>query len=169
MLLNTKDHGRILALLKQWGGRFACAESLTCGNIQRAVGEISGISAHLAGGITCYTIDCKARLLGVDRDEAETMNAVSPTIARQMAAGAMRMFDAQMAMATTGYAEPDADHKIEVPMGYYACIVLIDGQPHVLDGVWKGKVGMGRTEVQEAMAAAIVKEGFAFLESLVTS
>lgn len=167
MLLNPKDHARMLALLKRWGGQFCCAESLTCGNVQRAVGETSGISAHLAGGITCYTIDCKARLLGVSRDDAEAMNAVSPAIARQMAAGAMRMFNAQMALATTGYAEPNAEHKIEAPMGYYACIVLIDGQPHVFDGVWNGKAGMGRVEAQKAMAAAVVKDGFAFLESLV--
>jgi nicotinamide-nucleotide amidase len=167
MLLDPKDHPRILKLLKGWGGQFCCAESLTCGNVQRAVGEISGISEYLAGGITCYTIDCKARLLGVNRDEAEAMNAVSPAIARQMAAGAMRMFGAEMAMATTGYAEPDPERKVEVPMGYYVCIVLVDGQPRVMDGVWKGKANMSRTEAQEAMAKAVVKDGFAFLESLV--
>lgn len=167
MLLNPKDHARYVALLKRWGGAVSVAESLTCGNVQRALGEMSGVSAYLAGGITCYTIDCKARLLGVNRDEAEAMNAVSPAIARQMAAGAMRMFDAQMALATTGYAEADPARKVDAPMGYYACIVLVEGQPQVLDGVWHGKRGMGRVEAQEAMAAAAVADGFGFLESLV--
>ena len=55
----------------------AVAESVTCGRLQARIGAISGASEFFLGGITAYTIAQKVRHLGVDRAQAEAVDAVS--------------------------------------------------------------------------------------------
>jgi len=98
----------------------AVAESLTCGQVQAALGSISGSSAYFAGGITAYNLAQKTRLLGIDAAHAERVNSVSQQIAFELAAGVCRLFNADIGLGTTGYAEPDADHQIIEPMAYVA-------------------------------------------------
>jgi nicotinamide-nucleotide amidase len=98
----------------------AVAESLTCGRLQAAIGAISGASEFLLGGITAYTIDQKVRHLGVDRRQADAVNAVSPAIAGQMACGACLLFGCDLAVATTGYAEPAPERGILHPLAFWA-------------------------------------------------
>lgn len=143
------------------------AESITSGNMQRAIGEISGVSRFFVGGVTAYSIPVKAKLLQVDPDEAEAVNAVSKEVALSMADGALKLFDAQMAIATTGYAEPYAERKVEEPMAFFACVIQIRGTdvPVTLSVKWTGKKGMGRVEVQKAIALEALVRSFDFLES----
>lgn len=98
----------------------AVAESLTCGRLQAAIGTISGGSEFFLGGITTYTIDQKVRHLGVDRAAAEAVNAVSAGIAAQMARGACALFGSDLALATTGYAEPAPDWNVAHPFAFWA-------------------------------------------------
>ncbi|RME71605.1 MAG: hypothetical protein D6781_03935 [Verrucomicrobia bacterium] len=65
----------------------AVAESLTCGQLQAAIGAVSGVSAFFLGGITAYAVEQKVRHLGVDPAEALPCQGVSPAVARQMAGG----------------------------------------------------------------------------------
>ena len=138
----------------------AVAESLTCGRLQAAIGSISGGSEFFLGGITAYTIDQKVRHLGVDRGLAESVNAVSPAIAGQMACGACVLFGSDLAVATTGYAEPAPERGILHPLAYWAlahrrgsaAAVVREGS---LERPEAGRIAM-QTAVAEAALAALV-------------
>jgi nicotinamide-nucleotide amidase len=98
----------------------AVAESVTCGQVQARVGAISGASDFFPGGITAYTLDQKVRHLGVDRARAAAADCVSAEVAAQMARGAAALFGADLGVATTGYAEPDASRGVREPMAFWA-------------------------------------------------
>ena len=98
----------------------AVAESVTCGRLQARVGEISGASEFFLGGITAYTLDEKVRHLGVDRAGASACDCVSAEVAAQMARGAAALFGADLALATTGYAEPAPERGALTPMAFWA-------------------------------------------------
>lgn len=98
----------------------AVAESLTCGNLQAHIGRISGASNFFLGGITAYTLEQKVKHLGVDRAVAEPVNCVSAQVAEQMARGAAELFGADLALATTGYAEPAPANGVTVPFAWWA-------------------------------------------------
>lgn len=98
----------------------AVAESLTCGNVQAHIGRVSGASEFFLGGITTYTLEQKARHLGVDLTAAKSVNGVSAEVAEQMARGAATLFGADIALATTGYAEISGEHDVTVPFAWWA-------------------------------------------------
>ena len=98
----------------------AVAESVTCGRVQAGVGGISGASEFFLGGVTAYTLDLKARLLGVDPALAALVNGVSAEIATQMARGVCAHFGAEVGLATTGYAEPSPAHDVAEPFAWWA-------------------------------------------------
>jgi nicotinamide-nucleotide amidase len=93
-------------LLREPRWTLAVAESITCGHLQACIGAISGASEFFLGGITTYTLDEKVKHLGVKRAAAKAVNSVSAAVAEQMARGACALFGSDLAVATTGYAEP---------------------------------------------------------------
>jgi nicotinamide-nucleotide amidase len=130
----------------------AVAESLTCGRLQAMIGAISGASDFFEGGVTAYSIDQKVRQLGVDRAEAEAVNSVSARVAEQMARGACVLFRTDLAIATTGYAEPYPGFAVDVPFAWWG---LARRQPKGDFAMRSGRVdcpGLSRTEVQERVA-----------------
>ncbi len=130
----------------------AMAESMTCGLLQDRVGAISGASAFFRGGITAYTIDQKVRHLGVDR-AAAACDCVSADVAGQMALGACTLFDSDVAVATTGYAEPSAAPPIAHPYAWWA-IAFRGGSGASV--VRSGRIdcpGAGRNEARERVAS----------------
>lgn len=145
-------HTRLLAL----SVKVAAAESLTVGRVQTELGRLSGASAYFAGGITAYEIAVKVRLLGVDLAHAVDVNAVSAQVATEMARGAMKLFNAQIGVATTGYAEPSAEWKVATPFAWVAVVVARDGgeEPRTLrvDGA-----GLGREAMQARAATAALR------------
>lgn len=100
------------------GKKMAVAESLTCGLIQSAIGDISGASNFFIGGITTYSIESKVKLLGINKLHAESVNAVSQLVAYQMAEGVCKLFNSDIGISTTGYAEPDTHREIKFPIAY---------------------------------------------------
>jgi nicotinamide-nucleotide amidase len=132
----------------------AVAESLTCGRLQARIGAISGASDFFLGGITAYSLDQKVRHLGVDRAEADAANSVSGRIAEQMAKGACRLFGADVAVATTGYAEASPQWSVATPFAWWG---LARRLPEGDFATQSGRVdcpGLSRVEVQERVAAA---------------
>jgi nicotinamide-nucleotide amidase len=132
----------------------AVAESLTCGRLQARIGAIPGASEFFLGGITAYSLEQKVRHLGVDRAEAEATNSVSARIAEQMARGACVLFGADVAVSTTGYAEPSPQWKVAVPFAWWG---VARRRPDGDFAVLSGRVecpGLSRVEVQECVASA---------------
>lgn len=137
---------KIAGFLRERKWKISVAESVTGGRLQALLSSQSNSSDYFAGGITAYGIEQKVELLGVDRATAAAANCVSDEISSQMAEGAIKMFGADVAIATTGYAEPYPEQQIEQPMAYVA--VYVDGKCDTnrieLDG--------DRNSVQDAVA-----------------
>lgn len=94
------------AVLRSSGKKISAAESITVGNIQAKIASMSGASDVFSGGITAYSIEEKVKLLSVDRAHAEEVDCVSRRVAGEMASGVAELFGCELAVATTGYAEP---------------------------------------------------------------
>jgi nicotinamide-nucleotide amidase len=140
--------------------KLTVAESVTCGGLQQRIGRVSGASEFFLGGITAYSAGIKARYLGVNAAAAEAVNSVSSEIAGQMAIGACAMFGADVALATTGYAEPNAAWEAVDPFAYWAA-----AQGGKLLGA--GRIdcpGCNRTQAQDRIAEQALEALVALLE-----
>lgn len=153
-------------LAKKPGLKLAAAESLTGGHVQALITSVSGASDYFVGGVTAYTLDQKVRLLGVTRAHAKKVNCVSQQVAVEMAMGACRMFQAGIAVATTGYAEPSRAHGIKHPMAWWALVhVQRGGKVAAVSGTVE-LLGASRREAQEKIADSVVGLLVAYLESI---
>ncbi|MGE5226088.1 MAG: competence/damage-inducible protein A [Planctomycetaceae bacterium] len=97
----------VLRLLRERGLRLACAESLTGGAVSARLTRPPGASASFLGGAVVYAAEEKRRVLGVSRETIEGPGVVSEACARELAAGARRLFEADVALALTGAAGPE--------------------------------------------------------------
>lgn len=112
------------------GRRIATAESCTAGLLAARLTERPGSSAYLAGGVIAYANEAKTELLGVDPALIEVHGAVSEPVAEAMAAGALRRFAADTAVAITGIAGPSGGTD-EKPVGTVCfTVMLADGRSH---------------------------------------
>ena len=134
----------------------AVAESLTAGHLQAQIASVSGASEYFLGGITAYGLEQKVKLLGVNRAHARRVNCVSQRVAVEMAYGAMERFGADLAAATTGYAEPSRAARIKEPMAWWAiCQRLPNGRLAINSGTIEAP-GAERTEAQERIAQDVL-------------
>ncbi|MET0473849.1 MAG: competence/damage-inducible protein A [Mycobacterium sp.] len=88
------------------GRTIATAESCTAGMVAARLTDRAGSSAYVAGGVVSYSNEAKMDLLGVDPQLLAEHGAVSEPVAEAMAAGALRRFAADTAVAITGIAGP---------------------------------------------------------------
>lgn len=141
----------------------AAAESLTCGQVAARIGAESGASDYFLGGVTAYTLEQKVKLLGVNRAHARRVNCVSQRVAVEMAAGAAELFGADLAVATTGYAEPNPAAGVKVPQAWWA---LCHRRPGGRDAIISGLLelpGATRTQAQERVSAEVLEKLAAYL------
>lgn len=97
-----------VALLTEKKKTVALAESCTGGLIASRLTNVPGCSAVFGTGVVSYSWDCKKQLLGVSADTLENFGAVSAETAREMADGIRRRSGADIGVATTGEAGPQA-------------------------------------------------------------
>jgi nicotinamide-nucleotide amidase len=110
------------------GRRIATAESCTAGLLAARLTERPGSSDYVAGGVVAYANEAKTDLLGVEPALLEAHGAVSEPVAEAMAAGALRRFGADTAVAITGIAGPGGGTD-EKPVGTVCfSLKLADGQ-----------------------------------------
>jgi len=84
----------------------ATAESCTGGLIAGACTDLSGSSAWFERGFVTYSNQAKTDMLGVDAALIARDGAVSASVARAMAGGALHHAPVQAAVAVTGVAGP---------------------------------------------------------------
>jgi len=84
----------------------ATAESCTGGGVAEAITRISGSSAWFERGFVTYSNIAKKEMLGVSQRTLGRHGAVSESVAREMAAGALEHSDAGVSVAITGVAGP---------------------------------------------------------------
>jgi len=110
------------------GRRIATAESCTGGLLAARLTDRPGSSAYVAGGLVAYANEAKTGLLDVDSTLIQVHGAVSEPVAEAMAAGALRRFDADTAVAITGIAGPDGGTE-DKPVGTVCfTVALADGE-----------------------------------------
>ena len=95
---------KIISSLKEKGAKIACAESCTGGLLADAFISVSGASEVFLGSLVCYDPKIKRDVLGVKKSIIRR-GVVSEECAANMAKKARRLFGADIALSTTGYAE----------------------------------------------------------------
>jgi nicotinamide-nucleotide amidase len=92
----------IASLAMRSGFRVGVAESLTCGKLSSELGATPNASEWFRGGVVAYASGVKFDVLGVTPGPV-----VTPSCAREMAAGAAKVLDADATVAVTGVGGPD--------------------------------------------------------------
>lgn len=128
--LFSEDGSRIDDIVAQLlaGRRIATAESCTAGLVAARLTDRPGSSDYVAGGVVSYSNEAKVELLGVDPALIEAHGAVSEPVAEAMAAGALRRFGADTAVAITGIAGPGGGTE-QKPVGTVCFTVMLAEGP----------------------------------------
>lgn len=100
---------KIKAALIERGEMMATAESCTGGLVASSIVNEAGSSAILKGGIVAYQNEVKEALLGVDGKILSSVGAVSAETVEAMAKGAIRQFNCEWAVSTSGIAGPGGE------------------------------------------------------------
>ena len=103
-------------MLKEKGKKLAVAESCTGGYISHLITSVPGSSEFYNGSVTAYSNKVKENIVGVNKRTLEEFGAVSEQVAKQMAVGVMKKFNADFSVATTGIAGPTGGTE-EKPVG----------------------------------------------------
>ena len=94
--------------LRDKGLTIATAESCTGGMLAALLTDIEGAGRAFDRGFVTYSKGSKTELLGIDPELLERNDAVSETVARAMAEGALKRSEADIAISITGFAGPGA-------------------------------------------------------------
>ena len=99
------------------GLKLAAAESCTGGLVSDRITNVPGSSEYFMGGVVAYAYEAKVNLLGVSWDTLHTHGAVSEETVCEMARGARRVFDVDIAVSVSGIAGPGGGMP-EKPVGF---------------------------------------------------
>lgn len=102
MTADTDRVEKIAELAADQGVRVVTAESLTSGTVAKRMGAGPNASEWFAGGIVAYQEPVKFDVLDVDEGPVVTARC-----AEQMARGALRLLQADVAVSCTGVGGPD--------------------------------------------------------------
>lgn len=100
----SQQIGQRLTETKRW---LTCAESCTGGLIAGSITDVPGSSAYFDRGFVTYSNQSKHDLLGVKCQTLSQWGAVSEPTVREMAIGALKMAEADIAVSVSGIAGPD--------------------------------------------------------------
>lgn len=121
------------------GVMIATAESCTGGMVAAALTDVPGSSDVVERGFVTYSNNAKIDLLDISPRTLKLHGAVSEEIAREMADGAVRNSEAQLAVSVTGIAGPGgSEHK---PEGRVCFGLAMDGRETVTETVEFGAQG----------------------------
>jgi PncC family amidohydrolase len=146
----------IAEYLRAKGKTLALAESCTGGLISQLITSRPGASEFYLGCAVTYSNQAKEQILGVSHDTLMEHGAVSEETAKEMAAGARRVFGSDIAASVTGIAGPGGATD-EKPVGM-VCIAATDGVNTVSSiNRFGGDRDMVRASSVAAAARAIMK------------
>ncbi|WP_256006638.1 competence/damage-inducible protein A [Pedobacter deserti] len=97
----------MLNTMEKRGLTLSTAESCTGGYIGHLITQHPGSSAVYKGGGVVYSNELKIKILDVSEQTLERYGAVSEETVTEMAAGALRTFNTDYAVAVSGIAGPD--------------------------------------------------------------
>jgi nicotinamide-nucleotide amidase len=103
-------------LLIKEGQSVSFAESCTGGEISHLITSVPGSSKYFKGSVIAYDNTVKTQLLGVPEEVISKYGAVSRETIESMSVGAMKLFNTDYAVATSGIAGPEGGSP-EKPVG----------------------------------------------------
>jgi PncC family amidohydrolase len=136
-------------LLTEQGLTIAVAESCTGGLIAHRLTNVSGSSAYFMGGVVAYANEVKERVLGVSSKTLLSYGAVSEECAREMARGARRLFDTDVAISSTGIAGPTGGTP-QKPVGLVYVGLAAQDHEHCERHLWQGDRLENKRQTSEA-------------------
>ncbi|MEW6285602.1 MAG: CinA family protein [Chloroflexota bacterium] len=86
--------------------RLGLAESCTGGLVGHRITNVPGSSDYFMGGVVSYSYKAKVAVLGVSWDTLHAFGAVSRETVLEMARGARKLFEADIAVSISGIAGP---------------------------------------------------------------
>jgi len=98
----------------------ATAESCTGGLLAALLTDVPGCSHAFERGFVVYTNEAKSQMLDIEPERIEELGAVSKQIAIEMAHGALRRSEADVALSITGFAGPGQAGE-EEGLVHFAC------------------------------------------------
>lgn len=120
----------VINLLTERNWKITTAESCTGGLIANRLTDVPGSSEVFTHGFVTYSNEAKSALLGVPERTLAEHGAVSAEVVRAMAAGALRVANADIAIAVSGIAGPTGGSE-EKPVGTaWIGVALKDGRHH---------------------------------------
>ncbi len=131
---------QILEIAREKGLKVAVAESCTGGLLASTMTDIPGVSHMFECGIVTYSNEAKRELLGVKQKTLDAFGAVSEEVAREMAEGAVRRSEADIAVSTTGIAGP-GNEGTDKPEGRVCFAVACKGRAVTAETVEFGPLG----------------------------
>jgi nicotinamide-nucleotide amidase len=144
-----KDAESLLAAARASGIKLTTAESCTGGLIAATLTAIAGSSDVVDRGFVTYSNEAKVDMLGVPMGLINAVGAVSESVARLMAQGALSRSQAHIAVAVTGVAGPGGG-SAEKPVGTVYFGIAQRGRPlHAEHRVFPGD----RTAIRMATVA----------------
>lgn len=96
-------------LIKE-GVTISTAESCTGGMIAHEFTCVPDASKSYKGGFVTYSNELKIKILGVSPESIEKYTEVSEQVAAEMALGCLEITGSDMAVSTTGYAQPHTEN-----------------------------------------------------------
>ena len=134
-------------LLRERQLKLVTAESCTGGLIGNRITDISGSSEYFLGSIVAYAYEVKVALLGVSWETLRAYGAVSRETVLEMASGACKRLNGDIAVSVSGVAGPGGGTP-EKPVGT-VWIGLSSG-----DGEWAKEFHFSGNRQQNKASAA---------------
>ncbi len=135
----------VYRLLKEKKLTLSIAESVTGGMISDRIVSVPGVSEFFMGGVVVYSNESKIKILGVNEKTIKEEGAVSEACVSEMAKGALKVFNTDIAIATTGIAGPTGETK-DKPLG----TVWFGFSSKFENRTWQRIYGGTRNEVRKA-------------------
>ena len=136
--------------LRARGMTLAVAESCNGGLLSKRITDVPGCSDYYLGGVCSYANEVKMKVLGVKKETLDTVGAVSPEVAEQMAEGVARALGADVGVGITGVAGPGGGTD-DKPVGLVYISVWHNGQHYTRK--MKAANGRDRIRMQAASTA----------------
>lgn len=150
-----KAVNRIIELLNAKEQCISFAESITGGMLSSCFVDVPGASKVYLGSAVCYSDYAKESVLNIPHSIIEKHSAVSYECAYYMAKSALKLYNSDYAVATTGYAGPTGN-----PVG--ECFVAIATKKRVC--VHRLKLKAGRNNIRRACTAIALIYLYKFLK-----
>src|SRR5690554_98281 len=132
----------LVKYLKKYDLTISIAESITGGMIASNLVNVSGVSKHLKESLVTYSDEAKIKYLGVSNKTLNKFGAVSQEVVIEMVAGLKEETNADIVVATTGYAGPDGEED-KIGLVYFG--IIVNNKLHVFHKQFRGNRNMIRT------------------------